>query len=174
MPEMDGYEATRVIIDYEKNDGLKHTPIIAVTANAMKGDDKKCLEAGMDDYISKPVQPDMIIDVITRWLPDHGVTKSGLIKKEAAKRELLHRNTEQDNLIDSETLSTLRILTGDSYIQVLKSYINMLEKTVTVMSKALLIKDGEILLREAHTLNPAADKSEPYRLVTWPTSLKAR
>lgn len=62
MPEMDGYEATRIIRNM--TNGLKNIPIIAMTANAMKGDREKCLAAGMDDYIAKPVQPEILEEVI--------------------------------------------------------------------------------------------------------------
>jgi len=68
MPEMDGYEATRKIRKLEKQAGI-YTPIIAMTAHAMKGDRERSLEVGMDDYISKPVQLDALHAVLQRWLP---------------------------------------------------------------------------------------------------------
>ena len=66
MPVMDGYEATRAIRELEKADG-SHIPIIAVTANAMKGDREKCLECGMDDYIAKPLLPNDLNEAVSRW-----------------------------------------------------------------------------------------------------------
>jgi two-component system, sensor histidine kinase and response regulator len=66
MPVMDGYEATRRI--REKEVEGTHVPIIAVTANVMKGDQQKCLEAGMDDYVPKPIRADDIESVLHRWI----------------------------------------------------------------------------------------------------------
>jgi PAS domain S-box-containing protein len=67
MPEMDGLEATRVI--RSSADVLnRRIPIIAMTANALKGDRERCLEAGMDDYLSKPVKPDQLKEKLAQWL----------------------------------------------------------------------------------------------------------
>lgn len=68
MPEMDGYEATRLIRENEAG-SERHIPIIAMTANAMVGDREKCLQAGMDDYISKPIDAQKFLKMIAKWIP---------------------------------------------------------------------------------------------------------
>jgi CheY-like chemotaxis protein len=65
MPEMDGLQATAVIRKGEMKTG-KHIPIIAMTAHAMAGDKERCLEAGMDDYLTKPIRPEQLGDVLKR------------------------------------------------------------------------------------------------------------
>ena len=67
MPEMDGFECTAIIREREQKTGAR-LPIIAMTAHAMKGDEARCLAAGMDGYLSKPIQPDEFFDVIERHL----------------------------------------------------------------------------------------------------------
>ncbi|MCX7553228.1 ATP-binding protein [Marinicella sp. S1101] len=69
MPVMDGYFCTRRIRKYEENNKLNHTPIIAMTANAMLGDKEKCLEAGMDDYMSKPLNRYILEKTLKKWDP---------------------------------------------------------------------------------------------------------
>jgi PAS domain S-box-containing protein len=68
MPEMDGMEATRRIRDPRSGALNRRTPIIALTAHAMEGDKQKCLDAGMDDYLSKPIKPAEVTAVLQRWL----------------------------------------------------------------------------------------------------------
>ena len=68
MPGMDGYAATRAIRQAEAGTG-RHTPIIAVTANALDGDRERCLAAGMDDYVAKPVSMETLRSVLERYLP---------------------------------------------------------------------------------------------------------
>jgi CheY-like chemotaxis protein len=67
MPDMDGYEATAELRRREL--GVRHTPVIAITAHAMEGDRKRCLDAGMDDYVSKPMRHADLVEVLLRWIP---------------------------------------------------------------------------------------------------------
>jgi len=73
MPEMDGMEATKNIRDWEAQKGFDGDsavmiPIVAMTANAMKGDKEKCIEAGMNDYIFKPIKREIVYEVIEKWI----------------------------------------------------------------------------------------------------------
>jgi CheY-like chemotaxis protein len=77
MPELDGYAASRIIRETEaqqakhqsgQGQGIRRTPIVALTAHAMQGDREKCLAAGMDDYLSKPFNRDQLLTVLKGWL----------------------------------------------------------------------------------------------------------
>ncbi len=68
MPIMDGYEATRLIRSGAAGEKNKTLPVIAMTAQAMKGDRQQCLDAGMDDYLAKPVKPTLLNDILDKWL----------------------------------------------------------------------------------------------------------
>jgi two-component system sensor histidine kinase/response regulator len=72
MPEMDGFEVTGIIREREKSTGA-HLPIIAMTAHAMKGDEERCLAAGMDGYVSKPFQVEEVFAAIDRVLMSRAV-----------------------------------------------------------------------------------------------------
>jgi CheY-like chemotaxis protein len=74
MPEMDGAEATAQIRKLQENTGVS-IPIIGVTAHALREDKQKCLDAGMDDYLPKPVKQDALLDMLTKWT--EGRVKTG-------------------------------------------------------------------------------------------------
>jgi len=68
MPNMNGMEATKLILEHEKQNALKHTPIIALTANALKGDREKFIDAGMDEYLTKPVNKNDLVKTLNKYL----------------------------------------------------------------------------------------------------------
>lgn len=76
MPDMNGLEATKAIREAEKEKGHQ-TPIIGLTAHALKGDREMCLEAGMNDYMSKPISPDKLTAKVEEWLAESGDGQAG-------------------------------------------------------------------------------------------------
>lgn len=77
MPVMDGVEATKQIKQYETDNNLPHVPIVAVTANALKGDREKFLEAGLDEYCTKPIKKDILAGMLDHFIPNTRSDKSG-------------------------------------------------------------------------------------------------
>lgn len=75
MPEMDGYDATKEIRAGKAGETYQTIPIIAMTANAMRGDREKCFNSGMSDYLSKPVNAELLKDKLSQWLPVNAVNK---------------------------------------------------------------------------------------------------
>jgi signal transduction histidine kinase/CheY-like chemotaxis protein len=89
MPELSGLEVAKLIRDEEGPAGARRTPLVAVTAHAMKGDRERCLDAGMDGYLVKPIEPDRLFDVVEA-IPPRGdaVDRAGFWKQIANRRDL--------------------------------------------------------------------------------------
>ncbi len=88
MPVMGGIDATGHILAYEKEKGLKHTPIIALTANALQGDREKYLQAGMDEYASKPIDLEYLNAILLRFFPDRIVKEVDSADEESLEEKV--------------------------------------------------------------------------------------
>jgi len=82
MPVMDGIEATHKIIEYEQENNLPHIPIIAVTANALKGDRERFMKEGLDEYVTKPIKQENILNVLNMFASEHITEEEPLMKEE--------------------------------------------------------------------------------------------
>jgi len=97
MPVMDGIEATHEILDYEEDEEVPHVPIVALTANALKGDRERFLSEGMDEYITKPIETTELLYVLNKFLADKAKIVTGGVKDEVAdnKKESPQETTEE-------------------------------------------------------------------------------
>jgi len=149
MPEMDGFETTRAI--REREGKKQHTPIIAMTAHAMKGDRERCLQAGMDDYISKPIEPQELFDAIKKW------TSSCDHKKVIAGQE----KSENDDTLKGIPLNleiALSRFDGDKefFMEMLQKFLNYAPERLQILDEAVKKGDAKVLEKEAHSIKGAA------------------
>ncbi|HEY0141758.1 MAG TPA: response regulator [Thermoanaerobaculia bacterium] len=143
MPEMDGFDATREIRRTEKG---RRTPIVALTANALEGDRDRCMAAGMDDYLSKPVIEGELQRVLARWLGEGGSSGS------------FPRGTEEP-LLDPQTLHNLRELGGgtDEVIQeIAVLYTRDAPARIITIRDAIARGDAEALASAAHAFKSSS------------------
>ncbi len=118
MPEMDGFEATRQIRAGTAGERASKLPIVAMTANAMQGDRERCLEAGMDDYLTKPIKADQVLATIRQWLSgiDAVITVSEPVEPAATGSEIWNRSGAIERLIgDEDLLKRLLVMFMDEF-----------------------------------------------------------
>ncbi len=143
MPEVDGFEATRLIREKEKTSG-GHLPIVAITAHAMKGDRDRCLEAGMDGYVSKPIEPRTLIETIEGLVP--GLAPSEL----SAAPEM-----SGDGALDRAAV----LARVDNDLQLLadltKLFLDESPRLLAAVREAVERQEAGTLERAAHTLKSA-------------------
>jgi len=147
MPEMDGLMTTMKIRESEKGTRL-HMPIIAMTAHAMKGDRERCIEAGMDGYVSKPISSLELKDSIAAALRQRGST--GFATSLNAKQEEAPPRTA----IAWDMGQTLDRLGGDKELfrEVIEIFLNDVPKHMASLRRAIEDGDGKAIERTAHTL----------------------
>ena len=163
MPGMDGYEATDKIRKWEKKlkdgsvdcsdsnlesaAGSKRVPIIAMTAHALKGDREKCLNAGMDDYIAKPIHPKKLCDVIERWLNEPETAhESEIVNESLPKDDIFDKNSFLDRLLGDEDLAK----------EIIKGFIEDSLRQIGILKEAFDNRNPHVIHRQAHSLKGAA------------------
>ena len=104
MPVMDGVIATQKIIKYEEENNLPHIPIVAITANALKGDRERFMREGLDEYLTKPIKKDGILSILNMFIPQkiantQNTIDSELVKEKYAEPTKLKNNTDKEGKI---------------------------------------------------------------------------
>ena len=161
MPEMDGFEATRVIRGREAEQDQTHPrlPIIAMTANALKGDRERCLAAGMDDYVSKPIDRTELFRTLCKWIP------AGLCLDEdsAGATTIPAKNRALAGL---DTTDGLRRMGGDwnAYRKILFQFVEGQQILIREMEIAYKEQELNDLRAKAHALKGAAGNISAYGL----------
>jgi two-component system sensor histidine kinase/response regulator len=146
MPEMDGFEATRLIRQREKEDGGQ-IPIVAMTAHAMKGDRERCLEAGMDDYVSKPIRDANLFSVIQKLV-------KGLENKKQVRRlrHLEHINPADQGVFDLS--EAMRAVDGDQdlFKEIASLFLASAADNMAKIRAAISERDARVVEHAAHSI----------------------
>lgn len=156
MPVMDGYEAARAIRRLE--DGSRHVPIIAMTASAMKGDRERCIEAGMDDYVSKPLKPETLFKIVERWTEKTPAENSRTPEENSAllfAPPSLAASTPGTPL-DFNAAMPRFLNNRDFFVEVCKAFINDLPERTRGIKTAISENNIPELFRHSHSLKSVA------------------
>jgi HPt (histidine-containing phosphotransfer) domain-containing protein len=162
---MDGLEATRRIRELE-NGGPKRTPIVALTANAMMGTLERCLEAGMDDYLTKPLDISRLQDVLDRFMGRADGEQTPAVVPSAAA-------PSADNAIRARLVD----VSGDDeefMIELVNAFLSGGDDTVQELRAAVALGDAAAIGRAAHKLKGAAANLHVNNLATMCFDLETR
>ncbi len=172
MPVMDGFETTRVLLDYERSEARQHTPIIALTAHAMAHDREQCLAAGMDDYLSKPYTQEGLYTVLSRWLPTRSAEASPPISPNAS---VSGRATASATSLDASVLAALRALPdGEMRVErILTTYLETSSRLIVQLHDAVPNNHGAAMRQAAHSLKSSSANVGAQRLAQLCSELEA-
>lgn len=163
MPVMDGFEAARRISVLKKQGQIPaHVPVIALTANAMKGDRDKCIEAGMDDYLAKPVRTKDLRDKVYHWLKNEEKNINVSDNKDIVE-DVLENNSDLP-IIDHTALAQAKTILKDKYPNILTCYIQDVESYLAEIENACANDDVQAALRPAHTIKSSSQRMGAMKL----------
>ena len=165
MPEMDGLEATRLIRERQKSGAPNYSSrivIVALTAHAMQGDREKCLAAGMDDYLAKPIRPADVRQVIERWNPE---TRAARLAKSAPAAEAALPPPAAEPPVEMDRLNSL--VDGDpgSMRELVELYLKQTTQQITQLEAAVRANNADEVRRVAHSCAGASATLGMTRLV---------
>jgi signal transduction histidine kinase/FixJ family two-component response regulator len=138
MPQLDGFSTCAMLREREAGSG-RRLPVIALTANAMKGDRERCVAAGMDDYLAKPYSADELWAVLARWLPEQSAEDGPI--EEAALARILELSPDGSTALFRQVLAAYLIAAGREWAR---------------FDQGLADSDGELLASAAHALKSSS------------------
>ena len=156
MPEMDGLEATRRIRDPRSAVLNRKIPIIAMTANAMQGDRESCLEAGMNDYISKPIHPQALAETLEKWLPRETAATTEQAHSKSEKTAPVSAEEPDAPVFDKAGMMEHLMDDEDLIYKVIEGYVGDLPKQIEALRGYLEAGDAASTERQAHTIKGAS------------------
>lgn len=151
MPVMDGYEATRRMRRLEQSQGRAPTPVVAMTANAMAGDRERCIDAGMDDYLAKPINLDELRACVSDWL---GPMYPGRQRTAVAAPEQGERETMP--VLEPKVLRELKEVMGEDYLSLLHTYLRNAPQLLAQVRDAVSQSDVGAMMIPLHSLKSSS------------------
>ncbi len=167
MPEMDGYETTQHIRKF--NNEVSQIPIIAMTANVLKGDRETCLESGMNDYTKKPLKLEKLVEKLNRWIDIKPVQESEDEEYDSDQtiigESLAQLDTAEHEAIDRSAIDMLRENVGEEFNNMVQVFVDDLEILLRSLEKSIEDNDASSLRHYAHSIKGSSSNFGAGRLV---------
>jgi PAS domain S-box-containing protein len=155
MPEMDGIEATHQIRNPESAIRNRQIPIIAMTAHAMQGDRERCIQAGMNDYVTKPVSPSALAEVLDKWLPKEEKTADSILKPDEQSLQVSSLKSQLP-VFDKAGMMARLLDDKDLARMVVEGFLEDIPRQISALKGYLETGDAAGTERQAHTIKGAS------------------